>query len=506
MKKFLITLVVITGIIMIIGGLKGFLLTLAIIAGLALIGGAWFYFYLRFLVPRRIKRYVKLLDDGQPERFLEEQQFLKKPALLGGKSNTTNYCSLALSDAGRHEEAAQLLLESIQKSETKGSSALTVAYFNICTYYLRAKKLDKAKFYFNEAHQESEKVTKTKGFKESVRQISQSDLTFMRFLENPSQENFQDYLEFLKSSGAKTVLAMLYQAYYSGLYDLQYGDKLAGLKKLQFVVDTQNSTWLRVAAQKVITEQTEPDPRVRVQQAIDKFLAEKKPSLALNASRAEITSLTDSKFGGDPYLPMFATYPENLKLLAQLNFEELPHLENFPETGILQFFILPDDLYGADFDDPTRQGNFQVRYYANILPDSALQHEFPQVPEEEGFPFEGQFKLTGQLESQSLTITDYQAEKCFEQFDDEELRETIYNRLADGDDGQSVAGHRLGGFPYFTQTDPRHSGDGFDTVLLQIDSQHDIMWGDSGIANFFINSEDLKNKDFSRVLYNWDCY
>jgi len=31
------------------------------------------------------------------------------------------------------------------------------------------------------------------------------------------------------------------------------------------------------------------------------------------------------------------------------------------------------------------------------------------------------------------------------------------------------------------------------------------MWGDAGVANFFINSADLINKDFSRVMYNWDC-
>ena len=32
-----------------------------------------------------------------------------------------------------------------------------------------------------------------------------------------------------------------------------------------------------------------------------------------------------------------------------------------------------------------------------------------------------------------------------------------------------------------------------------------IMWGDVGICNFFISPEALKRRDFSRVLYNWDC-
>lgn len=31
------------------------------------------------------------------------------------------------------------------------------------------------------------------------------------------------------------------------------------------------------------------------------------------------------------------------------------------------------------------------------------------------------------------------------------------------------------------------------------------MWGDMGVANFFIRREDLLRRDFSRVWYTWDC-
>jgi len=34
---------------------------------------------------------------------------------------------------------------------------------------------------------------------------------------------------------------------------------------------------------------------------------------------------------------------------------------------------------------------------------------------------------------------------------------------------------------------------------------HEIMWGDSGVANFFINLEDLKKLNFQNVIYTWDC-
>jgi uncharacterized protein YwqG len=46
-------------------------------------------------------------------------------------------------------------------------------------------------------------------------------------------------------------------------------------------------------------------------------------------------------------------------------------------------------------------------------------------------------------------------------------------------------------------------------LLLQIDSSEaeadEICWGDVGVGNFFIRREDLRNRDFSKVLYTWDC-
>ena len=46
-------------------------------------------------------------------------------------------------------------------------------------------------------------------------------------------------------------------------------------------------------------------------------------------------------------------------------------------------------------------------------------------------------------------------------------------------------------------------------LLLQLDSEDnneiEILWGDSGICNFFINQSALSQLDFSDVFYNWDC-
>ena len=69
------------------------------------------------------------------------------------------------------------------------------------------------------------------------------------------------------------------------------------------------------------------------------------------------------------------------------------------------------------------------------------------------------------------------------------------------------------GSPLFLQADPRSRekyGE-FDTLLLQIDSMSadgktQTQIGDDGVMQFFIPAENLKKRDFSKILYWWDCY
>ncbi|WP_084133617.1 DUF1963 domain-containing protein [Clostridium grantii] len=66
--------------------------------------------------------------------------------------------------------------------------------------------------------------------------------------------------------------------------------------------------------------------------------------------------------------------------------------------------------------------------------------------------------------------------------------------------------NKIGGYPNFVQWN-RHGEE--DVLLLQIPSsgrsQRRITWGDCGIANFFIKEEALAKRDFSDVMYHWDC-
>ncbi len=280
-----------------------------------------------------------------------------------------------------------------------------------------------------------------------------------------------------------------------------------------------------------------------------------KPMIRL-IPKPDKTGITDSKFGGIPYLPKGFPYPMRrgknedipLKLLVQLNFGELPHIEGFPEKGILQIFCAADDDYciGMDFENGIVQNGFRVLYHENFEPDSFVSPEdMPKIDFDDGmFPFKGEYSLKSEIAESIPTADDiffyrklfkYCAEVCgadgknfktFKEIEDAGFKD-VYNKTIT--ERRSVC-CCIGGYPAFEQDDPRFSDgmDKFDTLLFQMpsifftkdrraigegehipyketDRENEIMWGDMGIANFFISSENLKNRDFSEILYNWSC-
>lgn len=270
-------------------------------------------------------------------------------------------------------------------------------------------------------------------------------------------------------------------------------------------------------------------------------------TVRLKPSR-DSTTVFDSKLGGVPYFPKDMEYPtvregENagkpLYFLAQLNFEKLPRIEGFPSEGILQFFAgcEGDNVYGMNFDDLTNQNAFRVIYHETVSENSP-QGETPHFEfDEEFLPFKGEFLLTAEKPAQMpVTCVDYRFEKAvFSAYNelfgvnitkmfgegglcriDEPLFDALYRT-------RDANGTRMGGYPYFTQDDPRDRSpaggwkggiSGHTVLLFQSDSENggdpknwidDICWGDAGVANFFITPEDLAKRDFSNVIYTWDC-
>lgn len=225
-------------------------------------------------------------------------------------------------------------------------------------------------------------------------------------------------------------------------------------------------------------------------------------------------SPTGSQLGGRPWWPKGLAFPtgadgEPLYLLAQINFAEMPALEPFPRRGLLQLFIAADDLYGLDLDDPGRASGFRC-----IFHETTTGPADTKSPPRKLRAF-GHLPLVTPLAARALTfergqmvvdLSDYRFGRLLPEIaEDEDLVEAY----ADWTSGAAAApAIRLGGYPSFTQSDPREdaalAGIG-DTNLLTVDTTTGIMWGDSGVAQFFIVARDLERRDFSRVAYNWDC-
>lgn len=108
-------------------------------------------------------------------------------------------------------------------------------------------------------------------------------------------------------------------------------------------------------------------------QIIEALADTKRPCVRITPQPNKTPAPTDSKFGGDYYLPAGAEAPD-MEFLAQVNFAQIPHLEGFPEKGLLQFFLCTEDERFEGFieDDSAWRadaGFFQVRWYPEVPAD-----------------------------------------------------------------------------------------------------------------------------------------
>jgi uncharacterized protein YwqG len=254
-------------------------------------------------------------------------------------------------------------------------------------------------------------------------------------------------------------------------------------------------------------------------------------SYKIEKEKADDLTIFDSKFGGLPYWDFAKEFPtdskgEKLQLLAQINFDKEKFNDvRLPQKGILQFYISPnDDVYGINFDEQDNQIDWRVIYHENVNYEITEQNvknngvkTFNDDTNDYYAPFTDTYKISFKIVDEVMNCYDEKfnsivakilkdkfgvivEENKVENYL-EEIDEKYYNMF-------NTWGHKLLGYPAFTQTDPREytkKYSKYNTLLLQIDTDNDIMWGDSGVANFFINKEDLENRNFSSILYNWDC-
>lgn len=321
----------------------------------------------------------------------------------------------------------------------------------------------------------------------------------------------------------------------------------------------------------------------------------RRPVCRLQLSQ-ESFAVTDSHLGGVPYVPHNGQIPTDkdgsqLWLCAQINFEQMPHMEGFPESGILQVFLSDmglDDfgLCGEDTDNGTAQENWKIAYYPEIdgtvtmeeceakmtvpwseankknmprkshkgdlreieagdidlwrCPNVPLRIEFLPV-EQEGVGDEEY--LFNELFNAALQARLPGADPA--EFDTYELRSHVpeEKKALDRLEAQMKCGGgcKIGGHPRYYQSDPRENPfqgmteeslkeynispeavqralerTAWDTLLFQLDDDTsdfpvgeigdmDLYLGGFGSLNLLIRSEDLKNRDFSKILARWAC-
>lgn len=240
------------------------------------------------------------------------------------------------------------------------------------------------------------------------------------------------------------------------------------------------------------------------------------PSLQLEAAPNTRAAPGGTRIGGPAWLADGESWPcgrdgRPMEFLAQLDFADLPPLPDYPEAGLLQFFIARGDRFGADYDDPARS-DVRLVWRAEPPTGGRLHAQGPLDPLADSSPFLDEAVRAGgrplsATRSSRLPSPDSVAVE-------QVLAEMGLANAANVDDlldpvevEQEPPNQFIGGHPRFVQWDFRKPGfrDDFDRVLLQLDSQSGLIWGDCGWAVFMIRRADLIARDFSRVLFSWDC-
>jgi uncharacterized protein YwqG len=222
-------------------------------------------------------------------------------------------------------------------------------------------------------------------------------------------------------------------------------------------------------------------------------------------AKGKTLPIKKSKFLGKPFLPANMEYPTNkfgrpLVLLVQINFEEVPPLKSYPKKGILQIFT--HDMFW-DLGDVY----YTYLFHRNI--DQPYRKDFSFLTSDlyENLPIYCEHKLRFSTAIEYGGPKDIRFDFDFNGQSFYDFREELsQSKQKEFDQLFCYGGHKIGGYAYFTQEDPRYdSSRKDDLLLLQIDSDKKIMFGDAGISNIFISADDLRKKNFNNAHFNWDC-
>jgi uncharacterized protein YwqG len=261
--------------------------------------------------------------------------------------------------------------------------------------------------------------------------------------------------------------------------------------------------------------------------AVEKFVAWQEanqlPALMLESAGPAAQTRGGNRIGGAVWLPDGSEWPldrsgKRMTFLAQIDFAELPPLPDYPTSGVLQFFIARDDLYGANFEQP-EQGDFRVVWHETTEGEG----RFETGPQSSQGKYDDYSPLYEETALRGVALRAARAAPHRPSVDSWLIQRDAAMLPAGEDTGawdaiyeylESPAGQggygtsHIGGHPEFVQSDWRayERYQNVDRVLLNLWSNDDVMmWGDVGQGQFTIRREDLLKRDFSKVFYQWDC-
>lgn len=285
----------------------------------------------------------------------------------------------------------------------------------------------------------------------------------------------------------------------------------------------------------------EDKAREYAERAIEKLRSQSRtPCLEVGLTDTK-PSLFESKVGGIPYLPSCSEIPtdssgKQMRLLAQVNCKDLIQLEDHPHNGILQFWLTVNSEWNE----------YSVKYYTDINEESALSSCQCHPEETAGaFPVKGEYGMSFNLKEETMSRDDIRLEaffcQCYTEISGEYISspedagDVVYEIFEGYCDDCVGCGSKIGGYEWSTQPpsyatyQPKEyanpyrspwktyieeidmSSDDTTILLFQLSSHYKnssdykVLWGDAGIGRFYIKRKDLKNRDFSKVWFSWDC-
>jgi uncharacterized protein YwqG len=242
-----------------------------------------------------------------------------------------------------------------------------------------------------------------------------------------------------------------------------------------------------------------------------------RPAVGLGASSKK----RNSKLYGAPRISRLTDWPkhesEPMLPLCDIDLSEVAasiRIEGLPQTGGISVYVAIDGEDGPLCDEMFDPVAVRV-VYSPTIPDVLSNTKKMPVYDAQWLTFTSDESVYPQLDSIAIEIA---------QLTDDETdayRVFLDEKLPDG----ATSGHRLGGYPHLLQNNDLEArafekmhGHGPQSVdaqrdaarwqlLLQIDSDDEIMWGtDSGMLYLMIHEDDLRQQDFSRVLALTDGY